>query len=262
MVVAAGIEESAVDARVQVRPAAGAGVKALYLLARHQSKRMAAARAGKREIRHNDLLAQSSMHSLQLLRAAAVVALVAACISCGGKAPPTLYYVLDLPAPAPAADRLDRTAVLMPLRVGRVIGQGRVIYRESPEQVGFYEYHRWAEDPESSVARSLVREVMARGTFASVVPFDGKTKADFILRGELRRLEEVDYDGPVRAAAEIALELVDADTGRVVWSGASSETEDVPASEVRSVVSRMGAAVAKIVKQLSGELDRHVRSRG
>ena len=195
-------------------------------------------------------------------RVAAVIAFVAACISCGGKAPPTNYYVLDLPAPAPAADRLDRTAVLMPLRVGTVIGQGRIVYRESPEQVGFYEYHQWAEDPEDSVARSLMNEVLARGTFASIAPFDGRTKADYILRGELRRLEEVDYGGPVRVAVEIALELVDTGTGRVVWSGASAVTEDVPASEVRSVVSRMAAAVVNSVKQLSGELDRHVRSNG
>ncbi len=196
------------------------------------------------------------------LRFAAVIAFAAACVSCGGNTPPTNYYVLDIPAPAPAADRLDRTAVLMPLRVGTVIGQGRIVYRESPEQVGFYEYHRWAEDPEDSVARSLLNELLARGTFASIAPFDGRTKADFILRGELRRLEEVDYDGPVRAVAEIALELVDAGTGHVVWTGASAVTEDVPASEVRAVVSRMAAAVGKSVKELSGELDRHVRSKG
>ena len=202
------------------------------------------------------------MRSLLRRRVAAVVVLGAVWLSCGGKAPPTNYYVLDVPAPAPASDRLDRTAVLMPLRVGRVVGQGRIVYRESPEQVGFYEYHRWAEDPEDTVARFLLQELMARGTFASIAPFDGRTKADFILRGELRRLEEVDYDGPVRAAVEIALELVDAGTGRVVWSGVSSATEEVPASEVRSVVARLGAAVGKSVKQLSGELDRHVRSKG
>ena len=223
---------------------------------------MTAAIAGKRQIRHNGLLTKLSMRFPPRLRVAAVVALVAACLSCGGKAPPTNYYVLDIPAPAPAADRLDHTAVLMPLRVGRVIGQGRIIYRESREQVGFYEYHRWAEDPEDSVTRSLLNEVLARGTFAAVVPYDGRTKADFILRGELRRLEEVDYEGPVRAVVEIALELVDAGSGLVVWSGASAVTEDVPASEVRSVVSRMSAAVGKSVKQLTGELDRHVRSKG
>ena len=206
------------------------------------------------------MLAQITMHLA--LRALAAAAALTFGIQCGGKAPPTLYYVLDFPDPAPAQEPLDHTALLMPFRVGRVIGQGRIVYRESPEQVGFYEYHQWAEDPEESVARLLSGELLARGTFASVVPFDGRTQTDFVIRGELRRLEEVDYNGPVRVAVEVALELVDAGSGRVVWSGRSSEAEEVPSSEVRSVVARMGAALERAVSDLSARIDRHVRSQG
>ena len=131
-------------------------------------------------------------------RSLAAALAIVACLACGGKVPPTLYYVLDLPAPALAEERLGRTAVLMPIRTSKLVGQGRLVYRESREQVGYYEYHRWAEDPEDSIADSLLRALMARGTFASVAPFDGRTRSDFLVRGELRRLEEIDYDGPVR----------------------------------------------------------------
>ncbi len=193
-------------------------------------------------------------------RCLAAAAIIVACFACGGKVPPTLYYVLDLPSPTPAVETLEHTAVLMPVRADKVVGQGRIVYRESREQVGFYEYHRWAEDPEDSVARALLRELMARGAFVRITPSDGRTKADFVLRGELRRLEEIDYGGPLRAAAEVSLELVDAATGRVVWSGTESRTEHVTASDVRSVVSSMSAAVQKAVGQLSAGLDRHLRS--
>ncbi len=185
-----------------------------------------------------------------------------ACLACGGAVPPTNYYVLDLPAPAPAAARLEHTAVLMPIRAGRVIRQGRIVYRESPEEVGYYEYHRWAEDPEDSVARSLRQQVLALGTFARVAEFDGRTTADYVLRGELLRLEEVDHGGGVRAAVEISLELVEAATARVVWAGTAETTEMVPASEMRSVVSRLSAAADQAIRQLSGELDRHLRQAG
>ncbi len=202
------------------------------------------------------------MSSAPRLRRIAVSAATVALLGCGGTVPPTQLYVLDLPAPPPAVDRLEHTAILMPFRASDVIGQDRIVYRESPEQVGFYEYHRWAEDPEDSIAESLTRELLSRGTFASVATFDGRTKADYILRGRLERLEEVDYGGPVRATVEIALELVDAGTARVVWSGTASKTEEVPQSEVRSVVSKMREAAEQSIKQLSSELDRHVRSRG
>ncbi len=203
-----------------------------------------------------------SMQPLSHTRSVAVLAAIVAWTACGGKAPPTLYYALDLPAPAPAAERLDGTAVLMPLRAGKLVGQGRIVYRESREQVGFYEYHRWAEDPEDSIGRLLALELAARGTFASVVPFDGRTEADFILRGELLQLEEIDYEGRVQAAAGLALELVDAATGRVVWSGSAAAAEPVPASEVRSVVSCLGKAAERSVNQLVGEIDRHLRAGG
>ncbi len=196
------------------------------------------------------------------LRRTAVAALLAACLGCGGKVPPTLYYALNLPAPPPASERLDHTAVLMPFRATGLARENRIVYRETPEQVGYYEYHRWAEDPRDSIAESLRREVLARGTFASVVDFDGRTRADYVLRGRIQRLEEVDYGGPVRATVELSLELVATDTGEVVWTGSATETGEVPQSDVRSVVERLGTAAQASIKRLAAELHRHLGSAG
>lgn len=200
----------------------------------------------------------SQVFSYKALAAAVAVG----CLACGATAPPTHYYALDLPRPAPAATRLAHTAVLMPIRAGEIARQGRIVYRESPHQVGFYEYHRWAEDPEDSVAEALAGELLARGTFASVTPFDGRTQADFILRGELRRIEEIDYDGPVKASVEIALELVDADTSRVIWAGSAAAVEDVPTAEVRAVVERLSVSADQAIKRLAGQIDSHFRTGG
>ena len=54
--------------------------------------------------------------------------------------------------------------------------------------------------------------------------------------------------------------LVNAGTQAVDWSSTVSITEDVPLSEVRSVVSRMSAAARQGIQQLSEQLDRHLRS--
>ena len=185
--------------------------------------------------------------------------LAVACLACSGVVPPTNYYVLDLPAPVPAAAPLEHTAVLMPIRVGGVIRQGRIVYRESPVEVGYYEYHRWGEDPRESVSRALREQVLALGTFARLDHFDGRTAADYVLRGELLQLEEVDHGGDVRAAVKISLELVETATARVVWGGSTEKTEMVSASEVRSVVAGLSAAAQQAIRQLAGELDRHLR---
>ena len=185
--------------------------------------------------------------------------LAVACLACGGAVPPTSYYVLDLPAAVPAAAPLEYTAVLMPIRVGGVIRQGRIVYRESPVEVGYYEYHQWGEDPRESVSRALREQVLALGTFARLDHFDGRTGADYVLRGELLRLEEVDHGGGVRAAVKISLELVESATARVVWASTAEKSELVSASEVRSVVAGLSAAAEQAIRQLSGELDRHLR---
>ena len=190
--------------------------------------------------------------------------LAVACLACGVVVPPTNYYALDLPAPSPAtaAAPLEHTAILMPIRVGGVIRQGRIVYRQSPVEVGYYEYHRWAEDPHESVSRALREQILALRTFARLDHFDGRTAADYVLRGELRRLEEVDHGGGVRAAVEISLELVESATARVVWVGSAEKNEQVSASEVRSVVAGLSAAAEQAIRQLSGELDRHLRPPG
>ncbi len=202
------------------------------------------------------------MDSALQSRRLVLACLAAACSACGVAVPPTRYYVLDLPAPTPAAAPLGHTAVLLPVRAGRVIRQGRIVYRESREQVGYYEYHRWAEDPQDSVARSLRQQVLALGTFASVADFDGRATADYLLRGELLRLEEVDHGDGVQAAVEVSLELVETATARVVWAGRAEKIELVPASEVRSVVARLSAAAEQVIRQLSADLDSHLRQAG
>ena len=194
-------------------------------------------------------------------RRLALACLAVACLACGGTVPPTNYYLLDLPAPVPAAAPLEHSAVLMPMRVGGVIRQGRIVYRESPVEVGYYEYHRWGEDPQESVSRALRDQILALGTFARLDSFDGRTSADYLLRGELRRLEEVDYGGGVRASVEISLELVETMTARVAWAGTAEKSEQVSASEVRSVVTGLSAAAQQAIRQLSEELDRHLRPR-
>ena len=61
--------------------------------------------------------------------------------------------------PAVAVQRFETPAYLR---------QGRIIYRQSPEQVGFYDYHRWASDPGQVVTTALIGSLRAAGVFSVV----------------------------------------------------------------------------------------------
>lgn len=178
----------------------------------------------------------------------------------GGKIPSTRYYTLNLAAPAPAPERLEFSGIVMPFRAAEIIVRDRIVYRESREEVGFYEYHRWAEDPRTQIAEALVKKLLSRGSFSSLTFFDGRTKGDYILRGGIKRLEEVDYDPPVSAAVEISLELVDSKSAKVVWSAAAAKVGPVTSGDVRSVVTGLSQAADQGITELAGKLDSYLRS--
>jgi ABC-type uncharacterized transport system auxiliary subunit len=194
-------------------------------------------------------------------RPAAALLAVAMWAACGGKIPPTNYYVLDLPAPeAKPANSLPYTAVVMPFRGSEMLLQDRIVYRESPSQVGFYEYHRWAEDPRTTILRSLLNQLRAKGVFERVVPFEGRTNVDYIIRGRLEQLEEIDYGGGVSVQVKISAQLVDAGSNRPVWTDTAEATGPVSAAEVRAVVEQMSTSMRAAVSRLVDGIDSHLRS--
>lgn len=177
-------------------------------------------------------------------------------LSCGGgKIPATHYYALDLPAaPAPAAQPLPHSLVVMPLKASSMLAQDRIVYRPSREEVGYYEYHRWAEDPRDSVMDALVQKVRASGAFTSVVRFDGRTRSDYILRSRIERLEEVDFEGGVKVYSAVSAELVDASTTRVVWEDSVTSSAEVGASNIAEIVRQLSDATSRSLDGLARSL--------
>jgi ABC-type uncharacterized transport system auxiliary subunit len=184
-----------------------------------------------------------------------------AMLGCGGKIPPTHYYALSLPpAPAPAAESLPYTLVVMPLRTSSMLTQDRIVYRPSPEEVGYYEYHRWAQDPRESVTNALIDKIRASGAFSSVARFDGRTRADYVLRVRIDRLEEVDFEEGVKVYSGLSAELLDGATMRVVWEGSATSEAQVGNSEMQAVVRQLSEATGQTLDKLTQSLAESVRN--
>jgi len=187
---------------------------------------------------------------------AMIVALGAS--GCGGKIPPTHYYKLNIPpAPVAAQGGGNNTAILMPFRGSKLLTQDKIVYRPNPEEVGFYEYHRWAEGPRTTIAQSMLDHLRGKKTFGRIVMFDGRTTADYIVRGRIDRLEEVDSpDGlDVRVALRISAEVLSVEGREPLWVGSHAETLQVTTRDVRTVVSTMSDAAAKSVAKLAADIN-------
>ena len=182
---------------------------------------------------------------------------LALCLAgCMGKVKYPSYYTLNLPAP-PDPPIQEGTRVSLAIREFRSPGylrQGAIVYRESPEQVGFYNYHRWAVDPREFVTNAVTERLRAGGNFAQVKKYDGHSDVDYILSGRLEKLEEVDYQGGVHVEVAISAEMTNLHTGATVWTNAVSETGKVAQHDVPAVVAEMNHTLDRAIGKLLSQL--------
>src|SRR5580700_4439266 len=186
--------------------------------------------------------------------AMAVVAILAFVIlaGCAGKVGRSNYYTLNLPAPPdpPAAENAHTTVVVREFRAPAYLRQGAIVYKPSPEQIGFYAYHRWAVDPCDFVTDSIIDRLGATGTFSRVKHYDGQPNADYVISGRLEKLEEIDYEGGVKVEVAVSAQMSKLDTGTIVWSKAVSEIGVVNQHDVPAVVSEMSHTMERAIEKL------------
>lgn len=177
---------------------------------------------------------------------------------CAGKIRYPSYYALDLPAPVspanqPAPNQSTPTHGSVAVRqfdAPRFLRGGPIAYRESEDQLGFYEYHRWAEDPRHAVTAAMVRELQARGLFRSVGLFDGRESPECMITGTIEHLEEVDQGASVSIEVGLSAQLINLRTGDVLWQGASSKTATLDRRSVPGIVAEMSRNLEDAIQHL------------
>jgi cholesterol transport system auxiliary component len=172
--------------------------------------------------------------------------------SCGGKVRSPNYYTLNLPAPPdpPAAASAHAAVAVREFRAPAYLRQGAIVYKPSPEQIGFYAYHRWAINPCEFVTNSVIERLRASGDFARVKLYDGRPDTEYVLSGRLEKLEEIDYEGGVKVEVAISAQMTNLATGATVWTNAVSEVGDVNKGGVPAVASELNRTMERAISKL------------
>ena len=172
--------------------------------------------------------------------------------SCAGRMRYPNYYTLNLPVPPdpPPAENVHAAVAIREFRAPAYLRQGAIVYKPSPEQIGFYAYHRWAINPCEFVTNSVIERLRASGDFARVKPYDGRPDVDYVLSGRLEKLEEIDYAGGVKVEVAISAQMTNLATGATVWTNAVSEVGDVNRGDVPAVVSEMNRTMERAINKL------------
>lgn len=177
--------------------------------------------------------------------------LLPALVGCGRVRYPA-FYTLNFPAPPdpPSPDNARISIAVREFQSPGYLQQGTIVYRTTPERIGFYEYHRWAADPRELVTTAVIDHLRASGQYSRVSEYKGHPDDDYILSGRLEKLEEVDYPAGVKVEVAVSAQIVSVKTGATVWSNADSEVETVSDRNVPGVVSEMNRTAELAISRL------------
>ena len=181
-----------------------------------------------------------------------VLATLIILVGCGGAAKYPNYYTLHIQPPVdpPAQEGVRASLAVREFRSPTYLRQGAIVYKTSPEQIGFYNYHRWAVDPREFLTNAVADNLRASGNFTQVKLYDGRSDIDYVLSGRLEKLEELDYGGGVKVEVAISAQMVNLANGATVWSNAVSEVGTVDKRDVPTVVAEMNRTMERAIEKL------------
>ena len=183
---------------------------------------------------------------------ALILAMVTFLTGCGGKLRYPTYYTLNLPSPPdPSARDGVRTSIAVrEFQSPGYLRQGPIVYRKTPEQIGFYEYHRWAADPRMLVTSAVIDHLRASGQYSMVSVYSGRADHDYVLSGRLEKLEEVDHQAGVKVEVTMSAQITSVKTGATLWTNTVSEVGTVSQRNVPGVVSEMNRTMELAINRL------------
>jgi ABC-type uncharacterized transport system auxiliary subunit len=197
---------------------------------------------------------------------ASLMAATAALILCScGPTRPIEYYTLNAQA-LPVGSAPVRSGSVLPVTilVGRITAShlyldDPIVYSDGEVELGTYEYHRWAEFPTEMLETMLTEMLRSGGHYRSVARLGSGAKGDYILRGHLYSLEEVDSPS-FTARFSIDLELFQPRTGLVVWTQSYSHDEPVSRKTLAAVVEALRRNATRGLAQLTSNLHSYLAS--
>lgn len=187
-----------------------------------------------------------------------IVGLLSGCASTR----PAKYYQLTVPTEAGAVEKADAVPVTLlvgGLMTSHLYREDRIVYGNGPEQLGTYEFQRWAEPPTEMIQEILLRELRATGHYRAVHIRRSNMPGDFAIRGRLYDFKEVD-GSPTSTRVTLELEMHDLKSGATVWNHYYTHDEPASGKDVPAVVAALDKNVQRGVKEVVESLDQYFAS--
>jgi ABC-type uncharacterized transport system auxiliary subunit len=185
------------------------------------------------------------------------IALLFALAGCFSSSPDKKYFQINLEA-QPAAAPFSGSLLVDRFEINSLYDDFRIIYRVSAFEINYYAYQFWAEKPSKLLRDSLLRYLEASRLFPKIYVEPTKDAAvDWVFRGTVHQIEEVDAPGAWSARLNMKIEVADTRTGAVLASRRFDRQEPLSrkdVSEMPAVLSRiLGEELRALFAELKGK---------
>jgi ABC-type uncharacterized transport system auxiliary subunit len=176
-------------------------------------------------------------------------------VGCGA-ARPAKYHQLTVPtdnASDPPSDVFPVTILMGPLMSSHLYREDHIVYSSDGENMGTYEYQRWAEPPTEMIQEVLFRALRSSGRYRAVYALRSSIRGDYLLHGHLYDFKEVNGSS-MSARLALELELRDTKTGDTVWTHLYNHDEPVSGKDVSAIVAALNRNVHRATSEFSASL--------
>lgn len=173
-----------------------------------------------------------------------------------GAARPSKYYQLTIPGEATqAADSapLPVTLLIGPLRTSHLYREDQIVYSTGGENLGTYQYQRWAEPPAEMLRDIVLRDLRGSGRYRAVDILRSNSRGDYILYGHLYDFRELDHSS-LTTRVTLDLELRETKTGSTVWTHYYSHDEPADGKDINAVVASLDRNAQRGVNEVKSSL--------
>lgn len=173
------------------------------------------------------------------------------------KSKPIHYYTVGLPV----APTLTTSAQPVSLLVGNIGGadiyrQTPIVYRIGTNEIGAYQYSRWAEPPVELVKDKLIRILSASGDYQSVTSLGSTSNGQFLVRGRLYEFAEVD-GANITGLVSMEFELYDRKSGKTLWTHFYSQSVPAQSKDIPAVVTALDTNLDRGLKEVAAGLSQY-----
>lgn len=186
-----------------------------------------------------------------------LISLLALSVSGCGSSRPIKYYTIQVPsAPALSTNTYPVSLLVASIGGSEIFHDTPIAYRVGTNEIGTYQYSRWAEPPVDMLRSKLIRMLNASGDYQSVAGLGSTSDGQFVVRGRLYGFEEVD-GGSIAGFVSMEFELCDRKSGKVLWSHFYSQSEPVEGKKMSAVVTALDLNLDRGLKEVAAGLNQY-----